>query len=118
VSDATYIRITFIRKSKGCIDSGGVGECSIQYVELMPRYVSYYSLIQVRKHSSKVDLDDLYSFGITRLTLKQYPGEPQTDQTGTTFAMILYWVFGGTRLKEDRTPWARLKERTERLFSW
>jgi hypothetical protein len=21
-------------------------------------------------------------------------------------------------LKEDRTPWARLKERTERLFSW
>ncbi|KAI6749337.1 hypothetical protein HG530_015176 [Fusarium avenaceum] len=48
----------------------------------------------------------------------EYPGEPQTDQTGTTFAMILYWVFGGTRLKEDRTPWARLKERTERLKEW
>ncbi|PNP84160.1 hypothetical protein FNYG_02848 [Fusarium nygamai] len=37
---------------------------------------------------------------------------------GTTLAMFLYWVFGGTRLKENRTPWARFKQRVDRAFSW
>nr|CEG05097.1 unnamed protein product [Fusarium clavum] len=41
-----------------------------------------------------------------------------SDEQGLTFAMVLYWTFGGSRLKEDQTPWAKLKERTERLFSW
>ncbi|SCB65317.1 unnamed protein product [Fusarium graminearum] len=34
---------------------------------------------------------------------------PTQDNEGLTIAMFLYWTFGGTRLKKDRTPWAKLK---------
>ncbi|KAL5590347.1 hypothetical protein FOBRF1_013904 [Fusarium oxysporum] len=45
------------------------------------------------------------------------PGEaPPRD--GTTFTMFLYWVFGGSRLKNDRTPWASSKQRLDKAFRW
>ncbi|KAJ9414117.1 hypothetical protein QL093DRAFT_2089039 [Fusarium oxysporum] len=48
---------------------------------------------------------------------RENPGEaPPRD--GTTFTMLLYWVFGGTRLKNDRTPWARFKQRLDKAFPW
>lgn len=35
---------------------------------------------------------------------------PVKNGEGLTIAMVLYWIFGGTRLKRNKTPWAKLKD--------
>jgi hypothetical protein len=49
--------------------------------------------------------------------IQKNPGEAPPRE-GTTLAMFLYWVFGGTRLKDDRTPWARFQRRLNQIFTW
>ncbi|KAI6763249.1 hypothetical protein HG531_013146 [Fusarium graminearum] len=44
------------------------------------------------------------------------PDPPPLGNERLTMAMVLYWTFGGTRLRKDLTPWAKLKGYTEWLF--
>ncbi|CAG7560622.1 unnamed protein product [Fusarium equiseti] len=48
-------------------------------------------------------------YSLERYDSPAYDASTQ-DDGGLTVAMVLYWAFGGTRLKKDRTPWARLKD--------
>ncbi|RKL10713.1 hypothetical protein BFJ68_g8691 [Fusarium oxysporum] len=78
----------------------------------------------IMKDYSYKDFERVYRFGrrweivyAIKGVDRENPGEaPPRD--GTTFTMLLYWVFGGTRLKNDRTPWARFKQRLDKAFPW
>ncbi|KAM0494945.1 hypothetical protein ACHAP8_008323 [Fusarium lateritium] len=39
-------------------------------------------------------------------------------ENGVNLSMFLYWVFGGTRLKDERSPWSRIKRRWNEIFPW